>query len=106
MTEHHTKTLAFTTLDILQLKKIDDYENIYRVNPLYLNVNYTSRYFEEKNESKYLIFGSTDKNRYLFKKYSDVWSGIKNKIEAISSGECDYEKFFLKISSVLMIIYH
>ena len=62
------------------------------MNPLYLNVNYASGYFEEKNENKYLIFGSADKNRNLLKKYSDVWSGIKNKIEAISSGECDYEK--------------
>ena len=33
----------------------------------------------------------------LLKKYSDVWSGIKNKIEAISSGKCDYEKDFMKI---------
>ena len=30
-------------------------------------------------------------------KNTDVWSGIKNKIEAIRSGECDYEKDFMKI---------
>ena len=29
--------MVFTTLDIIQLKKIDDYENVYSVNPLYLN---------------------------------------------------------------------
>ena len=35
---------------------IDDCENIYRVNPLYLLVNHASGYIEEKNGNKYLIF--------------------------------------------------
>ena len=52
--------MVFTTLDILQLKKIDDCENIYSVNPLYMLVNHASGYIEEKNENKYLIFDSTD----------------------------------------------
>ena len=30
-------------------------------------------------------------------KYQDVWSVIKNKKEAISSGECHYEKDYMKI---------
>ena len=30
-------------------------------------------------------------------KDTHVWRGIKNKIEAVSSGECDYEKYFIKI---------
>ena len=48
LTENHTKTLVFTTLDILQLKKIDDCENIYSVNPLYLLANHARWYIEEK----------------------------------------------------------
>ena len=32
-----------------------------------------------------------------YQKYEDVLRGIKNKIEAISSGECDYEKIYVKI---------
>ena len=28
---------------------------------------------------------------------NDVWNGIKNKIEEVSSGECDYEKDYMKI---------
>ena len=32
--------------------KIDDYENIYSVNPLYLIVNYGNGYIEEKMEIK------------------------------------------------------
>ena len=31
------------------------------------------------------------------KKYNDVWNGIKNKIKEVSSGECDYEKDYMKI---------
>ena len=29
--------------------------------------------------------------------HNNVWSGIKNKIEKGSSGECDYEKDYIKI---------
>ena len=50
-----------------------------------------------KNLNKYLIFDSTDENKELLKKYQDLWSEIKNKIEAASSGECDYEKDYMKI---------
>ena len=67
------------------------------MNPLYLRVDHGSGYIEEKNGNKYLIFDSTDENKELLKKYNDVWNGIKNKIEEVSSGECDYEKDYMKI---------
>ena len=51
----------------------------------------------KKGVNKYLIFDSTDENKELLKKYNDVWNGIKNKIEEVSSGECDYEKDYMKI---------
>ena len=60
-------------------------------------VNHANGYIEETSGNKYLIFDSTDENKELLKKYQDVWSGIKNKIEAVSSGECDYEKDLMKI---------
>ena len=47
--------------------------------------------------NKYLIFDSTDENKDLLKKYKDDWNGIKNKIEEVRSGECDYEKDYMKI---------
>ena len=78
-------------------KKIDDYESIYSVNPLYLCVNHANGYVEQKNGNKYLIFDTTDKNKELQKKYKDVWNGIKNKINTINTGECDYEKDYTKI---------
>ena len=46
MTENHTKTFLFTTLDIITIKKIDGYENIYNVNPLHLWLSHTSGYIE------------------------------------------------------------
>ena len=64
---------------------------------MYLLVNHASEYIEEKNANKYLIFNSADENKELLKKYSDVWSGIKNKIEVVSGGECDYGKGYMKI---------
>ena len=67
------------------------------MNPLYLLINHANGYVEEKEVNKYLIFDSTDENKELLKKYNDVWNGIKNKIEEVSSGECDYEKDYMKI---------
>ena len=67
------------------------------MNTLYLLVNHANRHIEETNGNKYLIFDSTDKNKELLKEYNDVWNGIKNKIEEVTSGECDYEKDYMKI---------
>ena len=33
----------------------------------------------------------------MLKIYNYVWNGIKNKIEEVSSGECDCEKDYIKI---------
>ena len=98
--------MVFPTLDILYLKKIDDYENIYSVNPFHLLVNHASEYIEEKGVNNFLIFDSTDENKELLKKYNDVWNGVKNKIEEVSSDKCDYEKDYMKIKLNLMMTYH
>ena len=80
------------------IKKIDDYESIYSVNPLYLRINHANGYIEEKNGSKYLIFASVDENKEVLKTYADVWDGVKNKIKAINGGqENDSEKDYMKI---------
>ena len=86
----------------ITIKKIDDYENIYRVNPLYLTITCASGYIEEKGVNKYLVFDamelhSTDGNKELLKKYNDVFNGIRNEKKKISGDECDYEKDYMKI---------
>ena len=37
------------------------------------------------------------KIKELLKKYNHAWNGIRNKIEEVSSGKCDYEKDYMKI---------
>ena len=52
----------------------------------------------KKNESKYLVFDSTDENIEVFKKYIKLQNGIKNEIETINSGKKgEYGKVFMKI---------
>ena len=92
------KNIDIYYIGYITIKKIDDYESIYSVNPLYLRINHASGYIEEKNGNKYLIFDSVDENKEVLKKYADVWDGIKNKIKAINGGkENDYEKDYMKI---------
>ena len=44
-----------------------------------------------------MVFDSTDNNKELLKKYSEVFNGIRDKIKAINSNEFDYEKYYIKI---------
>ena len=73
------KDIGIYNIGYITIKKIDDCETIYTVNPLLL-VNHAKRYLEEKGVNKYLIFDSTDENKELLKNYNNVWNGIKNKI--------------------------
>ena len=91
------KDISIYNIGYITIKKIDDCENIYSVNPLYLLINHANGYIEEKGVNKYLIFDSTDENKELLKKYNDVWNGIKSKIKEVSDSECDYEKDYMKI---------
>ena len=53
---------------------------------------------EEQDRSKYLVFDSTDENKEVLKKYTELWDGIKNEIETINSGiKGEYGKDFVKI---------
>ena len=67
------------------------------MNPLYLYVNHTSGYIEEKGVNKYLIFDSLDENKELLKKYKVVFNGIMGKVKEVSNDESDYEKYYMKI---------
>ena len=67
------KNIDIYYIGYITIKKIDDYESIYHVNPLYLHINHASGYIEEKNGNKYLIFNdSVDENKEVSKKYADV----------------------------------
>ena len=51
----------------IAIKKFDDYESIYSVNPLYLCINHASGYTEDKNGNKYLVFDSINENKEVLK---------------------------------------
>ena len=61
------KDIGIYNIGYITIKKIDDCETIYSVNPLYLIINHANRYIEEKGVNKYLIFESTDENKELLK---------------------------------------
>ena len=48
----HYKGINIYYIGYIMIKNIDDCENIYDINPLYLLVNYASGYIKEKNENK------------------------------------------------------
>ena len=47
--EKHYKGINIYCIVYITIKKIDNYENIYSVNLLYLQVNHANRYIVEKN---------------------------------------------------------
>ena len=66
------KNIGTYNTGYIKVKKNDDCENIYSVNPLYLVSNHANGYI-------------------------DIWNGNQNKIEGVSSGECGYEKSYMEI---------
>ena len=44
--------IGIYNIGYITIKKIDDYESIYSVNPLYLQVNHASGYIVENNRNK------------------------------------------------------
>ena len=83
----HYKTINIYYIEYIAIKKIADCENIYRVNPLYLQISHASGHIEEKNKNKYLtIDDSVNENKEVLRKYTDVWNGIKSEIKTINGG--------------------
>ena len=91
------KDIRIYNIGYITIKKISDCKNIYSLNPLYLCINHTSGYIEEKGVNKYLIFDPIDENKELLKKYKYAFNGIRDKINEVSNDECDYEKDYMKI---------
>ena len=49
-------------------------------------------YIEEKNRNKYLTFVSTDKNKKVLKKYTQLWDGIKYQIKTMAVNQLHMKK--------------
>ena len=61
------KDIGIYNTGYIAIKKIDDSESIYSVNPLYLLIAHANGYIEEKGVNKYLVFDPTDENKELLK---------------------------------------
>ena len=92
---------TYKDIDIFNIgyvtKKADDCININSVNPFYLRIKNVNGYIEKKSLSKYLVFDSTDENKELLKKYSDVFNGIMSKIRETDDDWLEYAKDYIKI---------
>ena len=65
---------------------------------MYLIIGKVDGHIEENNGNKYLVFDSTDENKEVLKKYTELWYGIKNEIETINGcKKGKYGKDFMKI---------
>ena len=92
---------SYKNIDIYYIgyitKKDSEYVKIHSVNPSYFITGEVYGSIVEKNENKYLTFVSTDKNKEVFGKYTELWNGIKKLIEKIDNKPGEYRKEFTKI---------
>ena len=72
-----------------------EYLNIHNVNTLHFVIVEVNGYIEEIN--KYLIFASTDKNKEVLTKFTELWDWTKNMIERSNDKPGEYGKEFMKI---------
>ena len=72
------KDLDIYNIGYVTIKKIGSGYDINSVNPLYLRIDNASRFIEEVNGDKYLVFDEIFENKKL--KYDGVFNGIMNKI--------------------------
>ena len=83
--------------------KNSDYVKINSVNLLYVIINEVDGSIKVKNGNKYLTCVSTDKNKKVLEKYTELWDEIKYRIKTINGGECnsiksgEHGKDFMKI---------
>ena len=61
------KNIGIYNIGYITKKKIDDYENIYSVNPLYLFITHASGYIEEKGVNKLFNFQFNGVTLYRWK---------------------------------------
>ena len=61
------KNIGIYNIGYITIKRTDDCENNYSVNPLYLLIDHAGGYIDGKDVNRYLAFDSTDENKGLLK---------------------------------------
>ena len=65
---------------------------------MYLIIGKTDGHIEESNGNKYLIFSSTDKNKEVLTKCTELWDKMKYLIQTINDSKVvEYGKDFMEI---------
>ena len=77
MTKKDYKDIDIYYISYVTAKKIANCNNINSVNPLYLMIKEMIDHFEEKIKNKYLVLDDVDENKKVWKKYEEVWEGVK-----------------------------
>ena len=92
------KLSSETTDEIIYDIKYYDMKSLNTEDLPYLIFNDVGGYIEESSGDKYLILASTDKNKEVLTKYTELWNEIKNQIETINGGKpIKNERDFMKI---------
>ena len=73
------KNIGIYNIGYITIKRIDDCENIYSVNPLYLLNDQANGYIEVKGVNKYLIVDSTYENKESLKMMFEMELETKSK---------------------------
>ena len=65
---------------------------------MYLIISKVDGHIQKNDESKCLVFDSTNENKEVLKKYAELRDVIKNEIEAINGGKKGkYNKDLMKV---------
>ena len=101
----HYKGINIYYIGYITVKKINDYESIYGVNPLYFQVNHENGYTKEKNGNKYLIFDDfVSENKELLKNMRMF--GMKSKTKLMTLKKMIMKKIICKLNLILMMTCH
>ena len=73
------KNIGIYNIGYITIKRIDDCENIYSINPLYLLNDQANGYIEVKGVNKYLIVDSTYENKESLKMMFEMELETKSK---------------------------
>ena len=56
-----------------------------------------NRYIEKSNGNKYLTLVLTDKNKYILKKYEELYRKIRDQIRIVSNNISNYNEKYITI---------
>ena len=91
------KDLDIYNIGCVTIKKTGDCYDVNSVNFLYLRIGNASRYIEETDEDKYLVFDVRDENKKWLKRYDNVFNGLIDKTRKVDDDWLEYTKDYTKI---------